>query len=349
MKKTTSILIIGQGIAGTLLAWELYWHKIPFHLYASPVQTRSSMVAAGMYNPLVFKRLTQSWMADQLLPCMHATYQAIEKQLDISFVRPMQMVKPLTEQEEKLWVKKKNTLEIAPFIGGITKTAPNESILSFHSYGLVEGSGYINVAHFLDQSLLFFKKLGFIDETHVNYNDISIASDGVRLNDIHAKQLVFCEGYHGLHNPFFDKPFYSLTKGEILQIHAPNLSEKHILNRRVFVLPLGNHRFKVGSTYDWENINEQPTLEGATSILERLNTLIQTPYTVEDHWAGVRPTIKDRRPVLGFHPYHSPLAIFNGLGTKGVMIGPYFAKHMALLLLGKQLDIHPEINIQRFF
>ncbi|MEL7021711.1 MAG: hypothetical protein AAGK47_08885, partial [Bacteroidota bacterium] len=60
-----------------------------------------------------------------------------------------------------------------------------------------------------------------------------------------------------------------------------------------------------------------------------------------------RPTVKDRRPFLGKHPDFSRLAIFNGLGTKGASLGPYFAQQMTNHLL-QQTALEPDVDITRF-
>jgi hypothetical protein len=37
------------------------------------------------------------------------------------------------------------------------------------------------------------------------------------------------------------------------------------------------------------------------------------------------------------------------LGSKGVLLGPYFAKQFAGFLNGNSTFLHPEANIQRYF
>jgi glycine/D-amino acid oxidase-like deaminating enzyme len=61
----------------------------------------------------------------------------------------------------------------------------------------------------------------------------------------------------------------------------------------------------------------------------QLKEILQVPFKVLDHKVGIRPTVKDRRPLLGMHMEHKRLGIFNGLGTRGVMLAPYFANHLA--------------------
>ena len=114
------------------------------------------------------------------------------------------------------------------------------------------------------------------------------------------------------------------------------------------MLPVGEQFFKVGSTYEWEDLSEQTTQKGKESIIERLENLITTDYSIENHWAGIRPTITDRRPVLGVHPKYPNVFVFNGLGTKGVMLAPYFAKEMCLFLMNGDNGLLSEINVNRF-
>ncbi|MCA1759666.1 MAG: FAD-dependent oxidoreductase, partial [Bacteroidales bacterium] len=125
-------------------------------------------------------------------------------------------------------------------------------------------------------------------------------------------------------------------------------SENYILNKQIFVLPVGNQRFKIGSTYDWQDLSEQPTEMGKQSIIERFEKLVTVEYSLEQHWAGIRPAVSDRRPVLGVHPKYRNLFVFNGLGTKGVMLAPYFAKEMVNRLIIENYMLNFEVDLQRF-
>lgn len=51
---------------------------------------------------------------------------------------------------------------------------------------------------------------------------------------------------------------------------------------------------------------------------------MKIPYNVVEHKAGVRPSVSDRRPVLGPCKDYEQLVVFNGLGTKGVSLAPFF-------------------------
>jgi glycine/D-amino acid oxidase-like deaminating enzyme len=57
----------------------------------------------------------------------------------------------------------------------------------------------------------------------------------------------------------------------------------------------------------------------------------------------------DRKPVIGLLPDNAQIGIFNGLGSKGVLLGPWFARQFADYLIGNSDYIHPEADIKRYF
>ncbi len=347
--KRVDHLIVGQGLAGTMLAFEMLDHGLDFRILNSPQKSKASKVAAGMINPLVFKRLTKSWMVDELLPVMEHRYRELELVLNDRFYFRKPILKPLSNQETELWLEKQQLPEFSKYISTITETPPIKGLSEMPAYGVVENAGYLNLAHFLDKAAAFFKSKGVLLEEELNFPKSGEKIFTFDSSAYQANNVILCEGYHLRSNPIFQFVKMNPAKGEVLLIKAPRLSEDYIVNKRVFVLPVGEQHFKVGSTYEWEDLSEQPTEGGKQSILERLNELITVDYTVEDHWAGVRPTIADRRPVLGQHPEHGHLHVFNGLGTKGVMLAPWFAREMCNSLMDKNIVLPEEVQVRRFW
>lgn len=341
--------IIGQGLAGTMLAFEMLENNVSFKILTSVEKSKASNVAAGMVNPLVFKRLTKSWMVDELLPVMKTKYTRLENLLGLKFYFEKDILKPLSAQEMLLWRERKTQPEFSKYISKVEITSPVANIRNTAGYGFVTGSGYLDTKLFLDTAEKFFRKQNLIVDSVVSPEKINLKKENFEIAGFHSRKIVFCEGYHIISNPMFQFVQLKPVKGEVLSIYAPNLSEKFTLNKKVFVLPIGDHRFKVGSTYDWNDITEQTTQQGKASIIERLDNLIDTEYSIENHWAGIRPTMADRRPVLGFHPENKNIAVFNGLGTKGVMLAPYFASVMLNVLTVPRYKLIPEISIERFY
>ncbi len=341
-------IIIGQGLAGTMLAFEMWQNRISFKIIASPHKSKASEVAAGMINPLVFKRLTKSWMVDKLLPVMKEKYRQLEALLGESFYFEKDMLKPLSEQEMLLWKERSEDFGFSKYIQSVSKNNTFEYLRESAGIGRVIGSGYVNLSVFLKAAEQFFRKNDLLMDATFSFQEFNPSANSFVVEKYSTSKIIFCEGFHVVSNPWFDFVILKPVKGEVLTIHSPDLPEAFILNKKVFVLPFGNHRFKVGSTYDWDDLTEQPTELGKRSIVERLERLINVEYTIENHQAGIRPTVIDRRPVIGAHPVYKNLAVFNGLGTKGVMLAPYFARETLNLLTNKNYSVNPEVNINRF-
>ncbi len=148
-------------------------------------------------------------------------------------------------------------------------------------------------------------------------------------------------------NPYFSYLPLHGVKGELLIIKAPDLNLDVIVNTSIFILPLGQQLFKVGATYHWDDKTNLPTSEGRIELVNRLKEFLSCDFEVVSHFAGIRPTVQDRRPLVGTHSKYRNLHLLNGLGTRGVMIGP----SMALALFNHiEFDepLQPEINIKRF-
>ncbi len=347
--RTVEFLIVGNGLAGTMLAFEMLEQKLDFRIVTSQQKPRASEIAAGMFNPLVFKRLTKSWMADALLPAMEHKYRELENLLGNRFYFEKPILKPLSEQEKQLWLERKTNPQFSKYISSIEEKSPEKLLHPATGYGIVNGSGYVNLKLFLELSDQYFREKGLLIPSEFDSKKMKPGTKYFVAEDVKAERLVFCEGAHLVNNPFFLFIKLIPVKGEILLIHAPSLSENYILNKQVFALPVGNHRFKVGSTYDWNDLTELPTVVGKQSIIERFEKLVAVKYTLENHFAGIRPTVSDRRPVLGMHPKYPNLSVFNGLGTKGVMLAPFFAEEMVKYLTTVNYSLNFEVDIQRFF
>jgi len=150
-----------------------------------------------------------------------------------------------------------------------------------------------------------------------------------------------------LSNPFFNHLPLDGTKGELLIIKAPGLQLDVIVNTSVFIMPLGDDLFKVGATYNWKDKTNVPTDEGKLELVTRVKEILNCEFEIINHFAGVRPTVRDRKPLIGTHAKFSCIHILNGLGTRGVMLAPAMAKALfENIELGTPLDA--AIDIKRF-
>jgi glycine/D-amino acid oxidase-like deaminating enzyme len=351
MNKQVDYIIAGRGIAGTVLAQTLMNRRKTVMIIDEPSLSSASKIAAGLYNPVVFKRLVKSWMADELIPVMDDFYHDCEQLLNEQFYFKKQIVKLFTEENEKAFWLKKTTEDVGKYLSNVIHDEFLPGIVH-NPLGASEviAAGNLDTTKFLDAFKKYFQKHNCLAEEKFEHAQLAVSENSVSYKGITAGKIIFCEGYRATENPYFNNLPFKLTKGEILTIKLPGdaiIPVEKVINKGVFILPLGNNIFKAGATYEWNELTEEPTEKGRIELSEKLQKVLGVPFEIIDHRAGIRPTVSDRRPLLGFHPQHPALAVFNGMGTKGVMLAPYFAKHFADVLENK-IPLNKEVDIARF-
>lgn len=351
MNKKANYIIVGQGLAGSILALTLLKKGKSVIVIDDAKGYTASKIAAGLYNPVVFKRLVKSWLADDLLPYMNVFYPEMEKLLGAEFYFSKRIFKPFAEEQEKvLWLKKTEE-EIGKYLNEKIYTEDLNGIV-FNLLGISEvmHAGNLDTVSFLNSCKEYLKKENLFIEEQFDYNQISMTENLVSYKDIIADKIIFCEGYKATENPFFKWLPFKLTKGETLIIKLPDehvIPFEIVINKAVFILPIGNNKYKVGATYEWEDLSEKTTEKGRLELVEKLQKVLKVPFEIINQQAGIRPTVNDRRPLIGLHPEHSQLAVFNGMGTKGVMLAPFFANQFACFL-ESHIPLDTEVDIARF-
>ena len=231
----------------------------------------------------------------------------------------------------------------------IPKIVKNENkfIRAPYDSGKLIHTGRIDVNKLATDYRFFLKNENTLKEEKFEYDKINFQTNFIIYKEVKAKRVVFCEGFGLKENPFFNNLPMREAKGELITIHAPDLKVDFLIKSAIFVLPIGNDLYKVGATFNWTDKTKTPTEEGKEELEFKLNSVINCDYKIVDHIAGIRPTIKDRRPLIGVHSKYKQLAILNGLGTRGVMIAPLMAyKLFQNIENGEQLE--KEISINRF-
>jgi len=341
-------LVIGQGIAGSILTYLLHQEGKKVMVIDNNVPDSSSKVAAGIFNPITGKKLVKSWKVDDFFPLIHRFYPSLEEKIGGSFFHPMEIVKPIQSiEEQNFFISKSGNPD---WNGYVEVHFPEKEYADFlhtkEGGARLKQGGWVDTKRLVHAMGSYFKYNGIFQEKEFTYKDLSIRENFVKWNDISAKKIIFCEGYKVLENPYFSWLPFRTTKGEQLIIEA-DLPEEKMVNKGVFILPKGGKKFLVGATFDLTDINKT-TQKGKQQLIDKLEKLISIPYIILDHFSGIRPTVIDRKPILGQHPQHSNLLVFNGLGTKGVSLAPYFARKF-ITYLECNVPLDKEVNIKRFY
>jgi len=339
-------IIVGQGIAGSMLSWFLAKEGKSFLIIDNHNPSSSSNVAAGIIHAVTGRRIVKSWMADALIPFAKNTYSELEIFFGEKFFHDIHVLELLsTAKEFNDWQMRSEADGMNEYIHTAgRKDLYNDSLKPFFAKIEIKQSGWVDMSklikafrnHWLDKKVLLNEAF--------DKDELILKEGKVIYKECEADKIIFCEGYLAQQNPLWKALPFIPTKGEILTIESSELNLEHILVKSIFILPLGNNLFKVGSTYEWTDLNENPTQAAKDKILKQLDEILNVPYKVIDHKAGIRPSVKDRRPFLGLHKDFPQAGIFNGLGTKGVLLAPFFANHFVNHLChGKELL--KEVNI----
>lgn len=340
-------LIVGSGLAGISFSEMALGHNKSILVLDNNSQN-SSKIAGGLYNPVILKRFSEVWKAQEQLVLMKGFYGVLEEklQMKVDFKMPI-LRKFFSIEEQNNWFSASDKDTLAPFLSPDLISKKYAGIDSPYSYGEVLHTGYVDTALLLSKYRDYLLGNNWFREEAFDYTLLQVEKDCVRYKDVEAKHIIFAEGF-GLHaNPYFNHLPLDGTKGELFIIKAPELVLDVIVNTSVFILPLGNDLFKVGATYNWKDKTDLPTEEGKVELIERINEILNCKFEIVEHFAGVRPTVKDRRPLVGTHPDYSSVHILNGLGTRGVMLGPAMAKALFDHVENK-LPLESVIDIKRF-
>lgn len=339
--------IIGQGLAGSVLALQLLEEGKSIVVSADKTLSASSWTAAGLFNPLIFKKLSKTWLSDLVFPKAQEFYSVQEKKLNSTFWHPMPMLRVFGSQTEKNeWERLRNDPEFAEYIGNDEAPEKMQRFNRGFGTGWVKNCGYLDTTVFLESvhQLLIQKN---ILQTHTcDPTCLTATQNGWKLNGIESKKIIFCEGWLAVNNPLFSWLPFVPAKGDVIGFHSKELKLDHLLNGGCFVLPLGNDEYRVGATFYWEELNDIPTEKGKQELLKKASELLEIQMEAKIQMAGVRPATADRRPFLGEHPEKKGVYIFNGLGTRGVVLSPWLGSAL-IDHLEKGQPLHPEINIQR--
>ena len=342
-------IIVGQGIAGTVMAHTLIKAKQRVVMIHNSQLPSSSKVAGGLFNPITGRKMVKTWKADSLFSYLFDFYQELEEELDTNFFHPTSIYRPFQSiEEQNEWMGKSASDEFSPYVKKCHTDATFKEFIHDKYGGLeLNRCGFVDIPKMLEAYKNHLTKIDSYIEENFEEDRLEFDEIGVKYGDVQAKKVIYCNGGFVKSSKYFSWLPFRLVKGETLLIETEKMLPM-IFNRGVFILPKENNTAIVGATYDWKDESWKVTEKAKNDLLERLKIFFKVEHKIRDQSAGIRPATLDRRPFIGVHRERKNIAVFSGLGTKGVSIAPFFANEFVKHLEHNTV-LDNEVNISRYF
>lgn len=323
-------MIIGQGIAGSVLAAVLQKNGFDVSIAEAERSPTPSAVSAGIINPITGKRYVKSWMFDDFFPVAKQFYTSLISDFQMPIWHEKSIVRMLPSPlEVNEWASKCGDSGYQDFLADLQPTDWTTAFLQPCAHlGEIKNAARVDIA-----ALISSVKGEFAAKNRYFKHAIDYAEVPELLKQY--QYLVFCEGPAGKNNPYFPEVAWQLAKGEVLFVRFPNAPEwpeRYFLKKNILMAPLGNGLYWVGSNYDWNFEHPHPTADMRAYLSNELKSMLKVPFEIVDHKAAVRPTVKNRRPVAYSSTQNRNIFIFNGLGTKGTLLAPYWSESICRTL-----------------
>jgi len=338
-------IIVGQGLCGSFLGHYLLQKGKTVLIIDNNKSDTASKIASGVINPITGRRFVRTWMIEKIMPFALEAYRSLEQQLNANIIEQCNIIDFHTTPQMKLAFEERLPQETA-----YLSVVKDELILK-KNFNYFFGAGEINPCWLVDVNVYLDKmklKLStHLIETNFKIEDIEFKNNEVVYKHLTASKIIFCDGINGFENVWFKMLPFSPNKGEALLVEIPNLPRTNIYKSGLSIVPWRDDLFWVGSSYEWSFNTIEPTEIFRKKTEFSLNQLLKHPYKIVNHLAAVRPANIERRPFVGLHPMNQQIGIFNGMGTKGCSLAPYFANEFANHLVNNT-PLNPLIDIKRF-
>lgn len=343
-------LISGQGLAGSLLAWHLLQEGKKVLVVDEDLEYTSTKVASGMMHPITGRRIVLSWRADEFVPFARKTFKAIENATGVQFFFDMPVFEIYHDHGNRNdWIARSAQGKFKDYLGEECRAEDvHENVKAPFGGQWLINSGWLDAGAFVAVMKNYLIANDSFLSGRIEKKDLEKSANSFLFEGIKATKFVSCIGYQAIFDDDWKYLPFNPAKGEeIAFIAEGKLPSDYIIHDSIKIIPIGGNNYRCGATYAWKDYTPTPTPEGLIKLKEGISTLIKVPFKETLHRAGIRPATFDRRPFLGKHPEKENLYIFNGLGSKGVMMGPLLSYEMMRYLVYGE-GINSEYDIERF-
>lgn len=337
-------IIVGQGLAGSLLAAALLRRGLRPVVVDDGWKTSASKVAAGLMTPLTGRRFTLTPEYPELFR------QAAEVLGREGVLRHAEVYRIFVDEEQRRrGLMRAQDASCAPFIVRSTDgQGCLQSDLDDPLGGVLMKGAWTDLPGLLSRHRTNLGQSGLLIEDHFDSDGFSTGPSGVEWKGLTARGVVFCDGYRSAVAGPFKGLGWQPAKGEALTLMSDAPVPSFVLNREGWAIPHGDGAWRTGTNWEWAALDEAVSTFQRDKLVARFRGFFRPQVTVEviSQQAGVRPCTADSRPYLGTHPTLPNVHLFNGLGPRGTVWAPSVAERMADHLMGHGV-MPEELDLRR--
>lgn len=350
-KQAVDFLIIGQGLAGSLLGWQLIQQGKRILIADPCLKQTASRTAAGLINPITGKRLVKTNGLEHYLPSAKALYQSLCEFFGHQFLYPTQQVRLFKSNDDLLQLEKRQQhADYAPYLGQ-RFTSSAKDYLSDASLGGFEQKqcAYLDTVSLLDHLRQFFQQQDCFVHRQIEPKALTLTAQSIEWEHYKVDKVIFCDGYHLQDNPWFSWLPLQPAQGEIFTLETQQTLPKEMVQFGKWLLPLSNGQFKLGATWQWKPLDEKASNASSEELLNACHQqfpALKNARLIEKK-VGVRPGTRDKQPFIGQHPHYPQLFVFNGFGSKGSLLIPWCSERLTEHLL-QHKTLPESLDIRRY-
>lgn len=343
-----NVIVIGFGLAGLSVAKRLE-EKNKKILIIAETGTNASKVAGGVFNPVVLKKFNLAWNSQELYENALPFYRDFQKQFQENLFSEksiLRIFKSVKEQNDWFSALGKPVLDY--FLREELQSNKNPFLTAPNKIGLTKNTALLDTSKLLETYRSHLREKSQFLEAVFDYTNLKLADDKVYYKDYSADHIIFCEGASVKDNPYFKFLPIQGNKGEYISFKAKELQLQEMVKGSFFIIPQGNDIYKFGATYSRDFLDNSISVDARTQLEQKLKEMITCDFEVIDQEAGIRPTVPDRKPILGRHPKYSNLHICNGFGSRGILFAPTLSQQLVAAIFSDK-KIPKEINVARYY
>ena len=193
MKKVNT-LIVGQGLAGSVLSFMLHRKRVSFCVLDPGDEQTASRVAAGMYTPITGKRKTIHPLTLEQIPFAQSLYREVELLLDCTLLHELPVHQLFASAAEQAAIASKITEGNYSGLAALSAEHPNNIQPEFGGVE-INASGWLDCKAFIERWREWLQQHDLLESGAFDYTRFDPIREPHQYAGVQFENIVFCEGY----------------------------------------------------------------------------------------------------------------------------------------------------------